>query len=53
MVHTQAYAEDEWKNVQQWNPPTSMTIAPGAAKTYAVKFLLSRSNSEYREDFDR
>ena len=37
----QAYAEDEWKNVQQWNPPTSVTIAPGAAKTYAVKFLLS------------
>lgn len=41
MVHSQAYAEDEWKNVQQWNPPTSVTIAPGAAKTYAVTFLLA------------
>src|SRR5256886_127365 len=41
MVHTQAYAEDEWKNVQQWNPPTSVIIAPGATKTYAVKFLLA------------
>jgi hypothetical protein len=41
MVHTQAYAEDEWKNVQQWNPPTSVTLAPGAGKTYAVKFLLA------------
>ena len=41
MVHTQAYAEDEWKGVNQWNPPTSVTIAPGATKTYGVKFLLS------------
>src|SRR5213080_814593 len=41
MVHTQAYAEDEWKNVQQWNPPTSITIAPGATRTYGIEFLLS------------
>ena len=41
MVHSQAYAEDEWKNVQQWNPPTSVTLAPGASKTFAVKFLLA------------
>ena len=41
MVHTRAYAEDEWKNVDQWNPPTAVTIAPGATKTYSVKFLLS------------
>jgi hypothetical protein len=41
MVHTQAYAEDEWKNVQQWNPPTSLTIAPGATRTYGVRFLVS------------
>src|SRR5437667_1593371 len=41
MVHTRAYAEDERKNVDQWNPPTAVTIAPGATKTYGVKFLLS------------
>lgn len=41
MVHTQAYAEDEWRGVEQWNPPTMTTIAPGSTKTYAVKFLLS------------
>src|SRR5205823_11061104 len=41
MVHTQAYAEDEWKNAEQWNQPTSATIAPGATRTYGVKFLLS------------
>ncbi len=41
MVHTQAYAEDEWKNAEQWNQPTSVTIAPGGARTYGVKVLLS------------
>jgi Family of unknown function (DUF5695) len=41
MVHTQAYAEDEWKNVNQWNAPTNVSIAPGATVTYGVRFLLS------------
>ena len=41
MVRTRAFAEDEWKNVQQWNPPTSITLAPGAVTTYAVKFMLT------------
>src|SRR5207302_1025813 len=41
MVHTQAYAEDEWKNAEQWNQPTSITIAPGATRTYGIEFLLS------------
>jgi len=43
MVHSQAYGENEWKNVSQWNPPTSLTLAPGQSKTYGFKFLLSDS----------
>jgi hypothetical protein len=43
MVHSQAYAENEWKNAQPWNPPTTLTLAPGQSKTYGVKFLLSDS----------
>jgi hypothetical protein len=43
MVHSQAYAENEWKKVDQWNPPTALTLAPGESKTYAVKFLVSDS----------
>ncbi len=41
MVHSQAYAENEWKQAQPWNPPTSITIAPGGSKTYGVRFLLT------------
>ena len=41
MVHTRAYADDEWRGVDPWNPPTVATLAPGEAKTYGVKFLLA------------
>jgi hypothetical protein len=40
-IHSQAFAETEWKNVQPWNPPTSETLAPGATKTIGVKFLVA------------
>jgi hypothetical protein len=43
MVHSQAYAQIEWKGVQQWNPPSLLTLAPGESKTYGVKFLVSKS----------
>jgi hypothetical protein len=41
MVHTRSFAENEWKDAQQWNTPTSATLAPGASRTYGLKFLLS------------
>ncbi len=43
MVHTQAFAENEWRNAQQWNPPTSLTLAPGESKTYGLKFVVADS----------
>ncbi len=43
MVHSQAYAENEWKGVQEWNPPTSVTLKPGESKIYGLKFVLSNS----------
>jgi hypothetical protein len=43
MVHSRAYAENEWKNAQPWNTPTSLTLAPGESKTYGLKFLVSDS----------
>jgi hypothetical protein len=43
MVHSQAYAEDEWKNASPWNPPTKATLAPGQTRSYGVRFLLSDS----------
>jgi hypothetical protein len=41
MVHSRAYVENEWKAAQPWNPPTSLTLAPGASRSYGVRFLVS------------
>src|SRR6266850_5039312 len=41
MVHSQAYAENEWKGKQQWNPSTMETLAPGETRSYGLKFLVS------------
>jgi len=43
VVHSQAYAEDAWKNAVPWNPPTMSTLAPGQSRNYGVRFLLSDS----------
>jgi hypothetical protein len=43
MVHSSAFAENEWKNVTPWNAPTQATLAPGETKTYGVQFVSSDS----------
>lgn len=43
MVHSSAYAENEWKRVDEWNQPTSLTLEPGQSKTYGLRFVLSDS----------
>ena len=43
MVHSAAYAENEWKKATPWNPPTQVTLAPGESKTYGVEFVTSDS----------
>ncbi len=39
MIHSLAFVDEEWKNAEPWNPPTSATLAPGSRKTYGVRFL--------------
>jgi hypothetical protein len=39
MVHTRAFAENEWSKAQPWNTPTSRTIAPGETVRYGVTFV--------------
>jgi hypothetical protein len=41
MVHTQAFAGQEWQKAEPWNPPTAATIAPGQSRTYGVRFLVA------------
>ena len=41
MVHSQAFADNEWKDARPWNPPTGIAIAPGDTKTYGVALLVA------------
>lgn len=41
MVHSLAYAKNEWENADPWNQPTMTTLTPGETKTYGIRFLLS------------
>ncbi len=37
-VHSKAYADAEWKGVEEWNTPTEAVLAPGETRTYGVQF---------------
>ena len=41
MVHTQAYADDEWREANPWNLPSYAILPPGETRTAGVKFLLA------------
>jgi hypothetical protein len=41
MVHSLAYAENEWKSAEPWNSPTMTTLEPGETRSCGVGFLLS------------
>ncbi|KAF9056072.1 hypothetical protein BJ165DRAFT_1430646 [Panaeolus papilionaceus] len=44
--HTLAYAQNEWRSVTPWNPPTSATLQPGDSRTYGIQFRLAPSIRE-------
>ncbi|MFC2168094.1 DUF5695 domain-containing protein [Acidobacteriota bacterium] len=39
MVHSRAYADEEWNYAKPWNSPTAATLGPGDQRTYSVRFL--------------
>ncbi|WP_240337071.1 DUF5695 domain-containing protein [Rufibacter psychrotolerans] len=41
MVHSKAFAENEWQKAEPWNQPTSMVLKPGETKSYGVRFVLA------------
>jgi hypothetical protein len=41
MVHSSGFAEKEWKGVNEWNPGTSQTVAPGESVSFGVRFLVA------------
>lgn len=43
MVHSKAFAVNEWKDASPWNSPTSYILKPGESRSYAVQFVLADS----------
>ncbi|KAL3294527.1 hypothetical protein RB213_005436 [Colletotrichum asianum] len=37
-VHSKAWAENEWKDVDPWNTPTNAVLKPGESRRYGVRF---------------
>ncbi len=38
---SRAFADSAWANAASWNPPTSVTLAPGEKRSWGVRFLLA------------
>ncbi|TWR26267.1 hypothetical protein FPZ42_11640 [Mucilaginibacter achroorhodeus] len=53
MICSKAYADNEWKGVEQWNAPTSFTLAKGASRSIAIKFVLAPSIREIETELVR
>ncbi|MBS1531400.1 MAG: hypothetical protein JSU01_13925 [Bacteroidetes bacterium] len=43
MAHSKAYAENEWKKAEPWNPPSFAVLQPGETREYGLEFLLADS----------
>jgi len=40
-VASQGYAENEWKNAEPWNAPSSIVLKPGESRGFGLRFLLA------------
>jgi len=41
LVHSRAYAENEWQSAEPWNPATSTTLGAGEMRVYGARLLVS------------
>ena len=49
MIHSKAYAENEWKDAKQWNNPTSYTVGAGETYSFGIEFVLAESVENIEE----
>ncbi|MDO3695324.1 DUF5695 domain-containing protein [Wenyingzhuangia sp. chi5] len=52
MSYSKAYAEKEWKGVEQWNKPTSLILKSNETKEFSLKFVLSRGVKNIQETIE-
>ena len=52
MVCSKAYAEKEWKGVEQWNEPTTILLKPNESVNYGVQFVLAENIKQVEESLE-
>jgi len=53
MIHSKAHAETDWKGVQQWNEPTSVTLKPGESRSFALRFVFAPSIRQIESQLEK
>ncbi|KAH0424935.1 hypothetical protein CcaCcLH18_11255 [Colletotrichum camelliae] len=46
-IHSKAWAENEWKDVEPWNTPTNAVLKPGEWKRYGVRFTAVNEGGQH------
>ena len=49
LSYSQAYADQEWNATEPWNPPTSLTLAPGESVDIGLRFSPTSSLPEIED----
>ncbi|GAO31968.1 DUF5695 domain-containing protein [Geofilum rubicundum] len=49
MVHSKAYADDEWREAEPWNKPTSVILLPGESYSIGVELVMAESVQNIEE----
>ncbi|WP_308993305.1 DUF5695 domain-containing protein [Mariniflexile litorale] len=53
MVYSKAYAENEWKEANQWNEPTSLILKINETKNFSLKFVLSEGIEDIQKTLEK
>lgn len=52
MVCSKAYAEKEWKGIEQWNEPTSVLLKPNESINYGLQFVLAENIKQVEKSLE-
>ncbi|MFC6103308.1 DUF5695 domain-containing protein [Olivibacter domesticus] len=52
MVCSKAYAEKEWKGIEQWNEPTSVLLKPNESINYGLQFVLAENVKQVEKSLE-
>ncbi|TRZ43793.1 hypothetical protein DMZ48_08770 [Robertkochia solimangrovi] len=52
MAYSKAYADSDWEGVNQWNSPSSLTLAPGESKSFSIKLVVTNGLRDIQDKLE-